>query len=275
MNEKAMKYVGRDRYTFDDLCGIMTVLRGEGGCPWDREQTHESIRNSLIEETYEAVEGIDNGDMTLLREELGDVMLQVVFHSEIERERGGFNIDDVITDECKKLISRHPHIFAEAKADTSEEVLDAWDKIKAKEKKRKTTSQKLRSIPASLPALMRADKLGAISKKAGFDFESAKDAFDKIVEETDEVHEQMESDGADRLDMLTEELGDLLLAVVNTARLCGVDSERALSLACDKYCRRYEKVENAVAAAGKSTDELTQAELDRFWDDVKAEEKIK
>lgn len=269
MNDKAAKFRGRDRYTFDDLCEIMTILRGEGGCPWDREQTHKSIRNSFIEETYEAVEGIDNDDMALLREELGDVMLQVVFHSEMERERGVFDINDVITDECKKLVSRHPHIFAEAKAETSDEVLDAWDKIKAKEKARKTTGQKLRSIPASLPALMRADKLGVISKKAGFDFGSAGEAFDKIVEETEEVRAEMKSGNSYRL---TEELGDLLLAVVNTARLCGVDSERALSLACDKYCRRYERLEEAVAAAGKTTDELDMAELDRVWDTIKAED---
>ena len=270
MNEKAKKFIGKDRYDFDDLCEIMTILRGEGGCPWDREQTHESIRNSLIEETYEAVEGIDNGDMVLLREELGDVMLQVVFHSEIERERGVFDIGDVITDECKKLVSRHPHIFAEAKAETSNDVLVAWDKIKSEEKKRKTTGQKLRSIPASLPALMRADKLGSVSKKAGFDFLSAEDAFSKIVEETAEVRAEMERGSGDAL---TEELGDLLLAVVNTARLCGVDAEHALSLACDKYCRRFERLEAALAAEGKTTDGMSMEELDRVWDAVKHENK--
>ena len=266
MNENAKKFCGKSRYSFEDLCEIMTILRGEDGCPWDREQTHESIRNSLIEETYEAVEGIDNGDMKLLCEELGDVMLQVVFHSEIERERGSFDIDDVITGVCQKLVHRHPHIFADAKAEKSEQVLDAWDKIKAKEKSRKTTAQKLRSIPASLPALMRADKLGVISKKAGFDFESASDAFAKIPEEAAEVRAEMESGDKDAL---TEEIGDLLLAVVNTARLSGVDAEEALSLACDKYCRRYEKLEEAVAAGGKTTEGMTMAELDLVWDKIK------
>lgn len=266
MNERAKKFIGRDRFTFDDLCEIMEILRGEGGCPWDREQTHESIRSSLIEETYEAVEGIDNGDMTLLCEELGDVTLQVVFHAEIERERGGFDIGDVTTGICKKMILRHPHIFADAEAKTSADVLDAWDKIKAEEKKRKTTSEKLRSIPASLPALMRADKLGVVSKKAGFDFETVGDAFDKIPEETEEVRHEIMSGNRDRL---TEELGDLLLAVVNTARLCGVDAERALNLACDKYCGRFERLEEAAASEGKKTDEMTQAELDDIWDRIK------
>ncbi len=265
MNENAKKFCGRDRYTFDDLCEIIKILRGEDGCPWDREQTHESIRNSLIEETYEAVEGIDKADMTLLREELGDVMLQVVFHSEIERENGVFDIGDVITDECKKMITRHPHIFADADAKTSGEVLEAWDKIKSAEKKRKTTAQKLRSVPAPLPALMKADKLGKISKKAGFDFESADSAFEKIVEETAEVRAEMDCGGK----ALEEELGDLLLAVVNTARLCGVDAERALSGACDKYCRRFELLEDYLAKEGKTTDELSMEELDRVWELIK------
>ncbi len=266
MNERAKELCGREKYTFEDLCEIMTILRGEGGCPWDREQTHESIRNSLIEETYEAVEGIDNNDMTLLREELGDVLLQVVFHSEMERERGVFDVGDVITDECKKLVTRHPHIFGDAVAETSEDVLVAWDKIKAKEKKRKTTGQKLRSVPASLPALMKADKLGSISKKAGFDFPTVKEAFDKIPEETEEVRCALESSDNDAL---TEEIGDLLLAVVNTSRLCGIDAERALSLACDKYCARFERLEAEVASRGGDMAKMDMEELDRVWDEIK------
>lgn len=266
MNENAKKFCGRDRYSFDDLCEIMTILRGENGCPWDREQTHKSIRKSFIEETYEAIEAIDNDDAVLLREELGDVMLQVVFHSEMEREAGTFDINDVITDECKKLVSRHPHIFADSVAETSDDVLDAWDKIKAEEKKRKTTSMKLRAVPASLPALMRADKLGAVSRKAGFDFADEYEAFLKIGEETAEVAEELSSGDKEKL---TEELGDLLLAVVNTARLAGVDAEEALSRACDKYCSRYERMENAVIAEGLDPAAMSMAELDAVWDEIK------
>lgn len=268
MNEKAKKHVGRDKYTFDDLCEIITILRGEDGCPWDREQTHKSIRKSFIEETYEAIEAIDNEDTALLREELGDVMLQVVFHAEMERERGTFDVNDVITDECKKLVSRHPHIFADAVAETSNDVLDSWEKIKAKEKKRETTSVKLRAIPASLPALMRADKLGSVSKKAGFDFESVDDAFMKVREETDEVAEELASGDSEKL---KEEIGDLLLSVVNMARLAGVDSEEALSLACEKYCRRYERLESAVLAEGKDPTAMSMPELDAVWDRIKHE----
>lgn len=266
MNENAKKFCGRERYTFDDLCEIMTVLRSENGCPWDREQTHKSIRKSFIEETYEAVEAIDNDDPVLLREELGDVMLQVVFHSEMEREEGRFDINDVITDECKKLVSRHPHIFADSVASTSEEVLSAWDKIKAEEKKRKTTSMKLNAVPKPLPALMRADKLGAVSRKAGFDFADAEEAFTKIAEETSEVAAELKSGDKEKL---TEELGDLLLAVVNTARLSGVDAEEALSRACDKYCARYERLEKAVLAEGRNPSEMSMSELDAVWDRIK------
>ncbi len=266
MNENAKKFAFRDRYTFDDLCEIMTILRGEGGCPWDREQTHKSIRKSFIEETYEAIEAIDNDDPVLLREELGDVMLQVVFHTEMEREAGKFDINDVITDECKKLVSRHPHIFADSVAETSDDVLDAWEKIKAEEKKRKTTSMKLRAVPASLPSLMRADKLGSVSRKAGFDFADANEAFAKIGEETDEVAAELRSGDKNKL---KEEVGDLLLAVVNTARLAGIDAEEALTSACDKYCDRYERLENAVIAEGRDPKSLSMEELDRVWNKIK------
>ncbi len=266
MNENAKKFCGRERYTFEDLCEIMTVLRGENGCPWDREQTHKSIRKSFIEETYEVLEAIDNEDTALLREELGDVMLQVVFHSEMEREAGAFDINDVITDECKKLVSRHPHIFSDTVAETSDQVLDAWEKIKSEEKKRKTTSMKLRAVPASLPALMRADKLGSVSRKAGFDFADEHEAFLKIAEETSEVSEELK--GGDR-EKLKEEIGDLLLAVVNTARLAGIDAEEALTFACDKYCSRYERLEKAVLAEGLDPTSMTMPELDAVWDKIK------
>ncbi len=268
MNGNAKKFCNRDRYTFDDLCEILTVLRGENGCPWDREQTHKSIRKSFIEETYEAIEAIDNEDAALLREELGDVMLQVVFHTEMEREAGTFDINDVITDECKKLVSRHPHIFGDTVAETSADVLDAWEKIKSEEKKRKTTSMKLRAVPASLPALMRADKLGSVSRKAGFDFADEYEAFLKIAEETSEVAEELASGDKEKL---TEEIGDLLLAVVNTARLAGVDAEEALTRACDKYCDRYERLENAVLAKGLDPTAMSMAELDSVWDEIKHE----
>ncbi|MCD7775939.1 MAG: nucleoside triphosphate pyrophosphohydrolase [Firmicutes bacterium] len=270
MNEKAKEYVGRERYTFEDLCGIMKILRGEGGCPWDREQTHKSIRNDFIDETYEAIEAIDTDNTALLCEELGDVMLQVVFHAEIESEAGRFNINDVTDGICKKLIYRHPHVFGEEVVSGSDEVLVNWDALKAKEKSRDTVTAKLKSVSASAPALMKAHKLGKISRKAGFDFETAEDAFEKISEETAEVCEEMRKNAqGENRERLTEEIGDLLLAVVNTSRLLGIDAEEALDGACRKYVGRFEAVEDKVLSSGKKIEGMTQKELDLIWDEVK------
>ena len=163
-NKNVEKILAKTEYNFDDLCLILEILRGEGGCPWDAEQTHQSIRKNFIEETYEVLEAIDNNDTKLLREELGDVMLQVVFHTQMEKELGNFNIDDVANDVCVKLIHRHPHIFGNITAGTSEEVLSNWEAIKNEEKKRETMYDRLSSIPPMTPALMRAAK---VAKKSG------------------------------------------------------------------------------------------------------------
>ena len=163
-NEKVEKILSKSRYSFDDLCLIMEILRGEDGCPWDAEQTHESIRKNFIEETYEVIEAIDKQDPYLLREELGDVLLQVVFHTQMERESGNFDIDDVANDVCVKLVHRHPHIFGNVIASTAEEVLSNWEAIKNVEKSRETMYDRLSSIPSMTPALMRASK---IAKKSG------------------------------------------------------------------------------------------------------------
>ena len=163
-NEKVTKILSKTNYNFEDLCLIMEILRGEGGCPWDTEQTHESIRKNFIEETYEVIEAIDNKDPYLLREELGDVLLQVVFHTQMEREAGNFDIDDVANDVCVKLVHRHPHIFGDVNASTADEVLSNWEAIKNVEKSRETMYDKLSSIPPMTPALMRASK---VAKKSG------------------------------------------------------------------------------------------------------------
>ena len=163
-NQKVTQLLEKSKYNFDDLCLIMEILRGEGGCPWDAEQTHESIRKNFIEETYEVIEAIDNNDVKLLKEELGDVMLQVVFHTQMEKEKGNFDINDVSNDVCQKLIHRHPHIFGDVTAKTTDEVLSNWEAIKNVEKSRETTYDKLSSIPPMLPSLMRASK---VSKKSG------------------------------------------------------------------------------------------------------------
>ncbi len=259
MNKTAKDFPIKDKYNFDDLCAVMKILRGEGGCPWDREQTHESIRKNFIEETYEVAEAIDTKDKKLLCEELGDVLLQVVFHTEMETEVGGFDIGDVTTGIVKKLIYRHPHIFGDVSAETTDKVLENWDALKAKEKHRETVTDSMRSVARPLPALMRAEKVGKRAAKVGFDFATAADAAKKIAEETEEA---LAADEATR----AEEVGDLLFAAVNVARKLGVDPEKALSDATDKFIDRFAGVEEAVLADGKHMEELPLSVLDTYWD---------
>ena len=266
MNDKKKALLNKERYDFYDLCTVMELLRAPDGCPWDREQTHESIRQNFIDETYEAVEGIDLCDKELLCEELGDVMMQVVFHAQIDKEEGGFDIDDVTDGVVKKLIYRHPHVFADTVADTSEAVLVNWEKLKAVEKSRDTVTSTLESVPKPLPALMRAEKVGKKAAKVGFDFETAEDAAKKIYEETEEF---LTADEEHR----EEELGDLLFAVVNTARKYGLSSELALTRATDKFISRFAKVESGVLADGKKMEDLSLEELDEYWDRAKTVEK--
>lgn len=266
------KLAQKGSYDFSDLCDIMRILRSEGGCPWDREQDHKSIRNNFIEETYEVIEAIDTGDMKLLREELGDVLLQVVFHARMEEEAGTFDISDVANDICVKLISRHPHIFADVKADTSEAVLSNWEKIKKEEKSRRTVTDTLRSVPFMLPALMRAQKVGKSAAKVGFDFPDAAQAMKKVYEEAAET-EQVMSGSTPDAERLFEEIGDLLFAAVNVARLCGVDSESALSSAADKFISRFEKIEQKAANENRELSQMTLREMDLLWDRVKNNEK--
>ena len=251
-------------YTFYDLVEIMKILRGEGGCPWDREQTHMSIRKNLIEETYEVVEAIDNDDPVLMCEELGDLILQAVFHAQMSAEEGRFDINDVCNGICEKLIVRHPHIFSDVVADTSDEVLKNWDAIKQQTKHQKTVTEKLNAIPPSLPALMRACKAGEKAAKVGFDFPTPDDAMKKVYEEAREV-ETADSDA------VSEEIGDLLFAAVNVARKHGVDPEEALYRATDKFIGRFSAVEKAVSDSCRRMEELSMAELDGIWDGVKAE----
>ena len=262
--EKINYLLNKETYGFDDLVLVMELLRGEGGCPWDMEQTHKSIRKDFIEETYEVIEAIDTDDPVLLREELGDVLLQVAFHSQIEREEGRFDMYDVANDVCAKLIHRHPHVFGEVKVNDSADVLVNWDKIKSEEKHRETLTDKLRAIPPMLPALMRAQKVG--KKASFFDFETADAVFDKLYEEIEEVREAMKQGNAKDVE---EEIGDLLLTVTSLARKAHTDSEEALTKATNKFIDRFEKVENCVLAQGKNVEDMTMPELDAVWDQLK------
>ena len=243
---------------------VVELLRSEGGCPWDMEQTHTSIRNDFIEETYEVIEAIDTEDPVLLREELGDVLLQVVFHARIEQEKDVFGMAEVSNDICAKLIHRHPHVFGTVEVENSAEVLQNWEAIKGEEKQRVTMTDKLRAIPPMYPALMRAQKVG--KKAACFDFGSAEEVYAKLDEEIAEVKAAAASGDQDAV---AEELGDLLLTVTSLARKLGVKSEEALFHATNKFIDRFERVENAVIEAGKDMETLTMAELDAIWDGIK------
>ena len=263
-----MDFKIKDNYTFEDLRAIMELLRAENGCPWDREQTHKSIRRDLIEETYEVIEAIDTDDSTLLCEELGDLMLQVVFHARISEEAGDFNIDNVADGICKKLILRHPHVFGEVKVSGSGEVLDNWEKIKKEEKQRKTLSENLRAIPPMLPALMRAEKIG--KKAKNFDFDSADSAYEKVLEECREIKGAIDSGDKDNL---KEEIGDLLFSVANMARKLGGECEEALNFTNEKFIRRVDGMEKLIELDKKNMDEMNMSELDEYWNMVKRTEK--
>ena len=256
----------KDRYNCDDLIKIVSVLRAPGGCPWDAEQTHESIRKDFIEETYEVIEAINKNSVEMLREELGDVLLQVVFHTSIETEKGNFNFDDVADEICKKLIVRHPHVFGDVSVSSTQEVLTNWDAIKRQTKKQATVSDSIASIPRELPALMRAQKVQKKAAKAGFDWDDIQGAFMKISEEADEVSLALKGKNTDEI---TDELGDLLFAVVNVSRFADVDSEEALTRATDKFAARFALVEEMAEKQGIDMKNASLETLDALWDKAK------
>lgn len=257
----------KEKYTYEDLLEIMRILRCPEGCVWDREQDHKSIRRSFIEETYEAVEAIDNDDPVLLQEELGDVLLQVVFHAQIEAEAGRFTMDDVADGICKKMIYRHPHVFGSVEVKNSDDVLTNWDALKQKEKHQKSTTETLESVARSLPGLIRAEKVQHKAAKVGFDWDEVSGALDKVREETEEVARAIDGDGDP-----SEELGDLLFAVVNVARFLKTDPEDAINRTTDKFIRRFAQVEQAAKDVGRSLSEMSLAEMDALWDAAKQKE---
>ena len=256
--------LAKKTYNFDDLVTVMKVLRSEEGCMWDREQTHESIRNNFIEETYEVIEAIDTSDTKLLREELGDVLLQIVFHAEMESEKGVFTIDDVANDICAKLIHRHPHIFADVSVSSTADVLANWEAIKSKEKSRTTLTSKLRSIPPMLPALMRAEKVG--KKASMLDFPTVDDVLAKLDEEVAELKAAIRSGENSEM---TEELGDVLLTLSSLSRKIDVDAERALNDSTTKFIDRFEKVENECEKRGINMKESAISVLDGIYNEIK------
>ena len=257
----------KEKYNFNDLLRIMEILRAPDGCMWDREQDHQSIRRNFIEETYEVCEAIDEQDPEHLKEELGDVLLQVVFHTQMEKEKGVFDIGDVADGICKKLIYRHPHIFGSVEVGSSEEILRNWDEPKRKEKHQETDTSALESVAKSLPGLIRAEKLQKKAAKVGFDWENAQGALEKVEEELDEVKRAMTGDGDPE-----EELGDLLFAAVNVARHLKVDPERAMEKTCNKFVRRFAEMERQARQENKALSDLSLTELDTLWNRSKEKE---
>ncbi len=261
-----MSFKEKPKYKFEDLVEIMKLLRSPNGCPWDREQDHKSIRQNFIEETYEVIEAIDTEDKDLLKEELGDVMLQVVFHAEMESEKNEFDINDVCDGICKKLIVRHPHVFGDVEADTSDKVLLNWDKIKMQTKSQKNQSDAMESVSKALPSLMRSTKIQQKAAKVGFDWINVNGAMDKLNEEVSELKEAIKENNKERQ---TEELGDVLFSVVNVSRFLKIDSEEALYKACDKFTNRFRKVEDLAKERNMDIKKATLEELDSLWEEVK------
>lgn len=260
----------KEKYDINDLLEIMRSLRAPGGCPWDAEQTHESIRKNLIEETYEVVEAIDKKDSGMLLEELGDLLMQVVFHAQMEDEKGVFNFDDVADGVCKKLIERHPHVFGEVEVSGVDDVLDNWDAIKRRKKGQKKGSEPMLSVPRELPALMRAAKIQQKASAVGFDWPDVSGAYDKIIEETQELRKAVKSGVQDDV---SEELGDLLFSVVNVSRFLKCDAEEALTAASDKFINRFIHVEQLAKENGVDMEKASLEELDRLWNIVKSRDK--
>ncbi|HJA25605.1 MAG TPA: nucleoside triphosphate pyrophosphohydrolase [Candidatus Fournierella merdigallinarum] len=258
----------KQRYTAQDLVRIVALLRDpENGCPWDKEQTHQSIRANFIEETYEALEAIDLADAHLLEEELGDVLLQVALHCQMEAEKGVFDFDAVCDGICKKLIYRHPHVFGDTVADTTGQVLANWEALKNAEKERTTAKSRLESVPAAFPALMRAAKVQKRAGAYGFAYPDAAAALADLESELAELKEAMASGGD-----VQWELGDLLFAAVNLGRMLGQDSEQALSAATGRFQNRVIACEEQALAEGKALEAVDAQTLDRYWKAAKQTE---
>lgn len=255
----------KDRYDIDDLRRIIELLRSENGCPWDKVQTHESIRTDLIEETYEVCEGIDKNSPEMLREELGDLLLQIVFHAQIERENGTFDFDDVCNDICRKLVYRHPHVFGEVKADDTDTVLKNWDALKRESKHQDNFTDTLESVPNTFPALLRGEKLCKRASRAGLPMDDPAETVKRIREGLD----RLEQTGFDKVNSQNQQtLGNILLDFCNLDRNLGVDGEKALTYASNQFIINFSRAEKSALEQGKKLDEMTPDELREFMNTV-------
>jgi tetrapyrrole methylase family protein / MazG family protein len=253
-----------DTAAFERLRDIVELLRVE--CPWDREQTHASLRSCIIEEVYEVAEAIDKEDMDNLKEELGDVLLQIVFHASLAKEAGFFSYTDLVNEECEKMIRRHPHVFSDVDSKTVDKVLEKWENIKRGEHLRSSHTEHLEGVPKALPALIRSRKVQEKAARVGFDWEDVSGALDKLSEELAELRQAFEA--GDRAHV-EEELGDLLFSVVNVSRFMKVNPEAALEATIDKFIRRFRHIESTAESRGVSLDEMELFELDAIWEEAK------
>lgn len=268
-------YEKKDVYNIDDLVAIMKILRADDGCPWDKVQTHESIREDFLEETCEAMEAIDSGNADLMKEEFGDVLLQVVFHSQIEAEKGSFDFSDVCDTLCRKLIERHPHVFSNVKVSGIDESLKNWDKIKKKEHGQESYTDTLRAVAKTFPSLMRAQKVGKRAMRAGLDYENAMDAI-KSAEKTlaslkaDIVNgsEEATDNGnvKNNSEAIEKDLGKILFELAQVSRKSGVNAEKSLEMATNQFIDRFEACENKIKNNGvKDMSELSADEINNIW----------
>lgn len=256
----AVPMLSRQRYDMDDLCAVMRRLRGPNGCPWDKEQTHESLLTNLLEECYEYIAAVREHDAAHMFDELGDVLLQIAFHAEIARQHGEFDIYDVTSAICHKMIERHTHIFGSEKADTAEAVLDNWEALKRKQRGIATHADAMRGVSTGLSPMLRAEKVQNKARKVGFDFASPEDALAKVHEEADEV-----LDAIARNENIEGELGDLIFSIVNCCRLLHQNPDIALSAATERFISRFAGMENSIKSAGKCFESLTLSEMDVYW----------
>lgn len=256
-----LDFLCKESYDLRDFVALVSYLRSPRGCPWDQVQTHESIRRNFLEETYEACEAIDAGDLVHMREELGDVLMQVLFHTDIEREAGHFDIDDVADAACKKLVYRHPHVFRRDDPDTPD-----WDTMKQRERAQTTTAEAMDSVARSLPALWRCDKIQAKAAKTDFEWPDVHAALDKVDEETRELRAAVASGDTEAIG---DELGDLLFAAVKVARFAGIDPEQAAHAACEKFIRRFAAMETAAANDGTALEQCTLEQMLTLWQQAK------
>lgn len=262
----SVSYEKKEKYSIDDLLRIMEILRSEEGCPWDREQTHPSMRRDMIEEAYEVCEAIDLNDTDLLKEELGDVLLQVVHHARIEQEQGSFDFQDVCDGICRKLIQRHPHVFADVQVDGTEQVLNNWEQIKQQSKGQTTGAQTLLSVPKTFPALMRAQKVQKRAAKTGFEYPDLFWAMDDLESELDELQAAIDEEDPQQC---FEELGDVLFSAVNIAHFLKVDAEDSLNASTEKFINRFCKVEQLAQQQGIDLEQTSVEQMEQLWKQAK------